>query len=629
MKSLKKNIFKLTLREKKTKNKLKILQSNSEKSLMMELETTPSKKPHNLPYNFPNIWCPAHDLPIILVCTRPDCKYPRIFLCSKCLHQELSHVNEHTPLHIFEEFVNIIAKEDTPLLDTSKEDSKFLVNQMDANLNNYSDAIKDEQFNIKKVLNELNDAYQDKSEELISLIETQLTAHNDRFQERYQKLENELLIDDLSNAQLPKFKEISAEVSKLRNPEKQCEFLKQVLKKRQAWESACPELKELPKKSYQFYENMITQQMEIEPKLLNKDELIETWNKGLNTLVQKVLHQAQIGDKSLQESQYIWLNLKKIEDLELLCDEMLRPETLLCFKPKREDKFNADVITECLGKLLSLRALALDFSLLPLSSDDIKKTLEFLPDLKQLKGLEINLAGVALHTDLLPELLKNLQSCKSLAELSLNFSQNNLSNFSELIEGLADMKHLNDLNLNLSGNKIDGKTVEALINSLKALKHLENLGLNLSGFSLSGPALDQKSSLKLFSSFSELSALRKFSLDVGHNNLNDEHFTELADNLKRIPSLKHLELVINSNKLEERGARKLAKALTKGHVNWLYLNAHSNDLAAKGVEELLGFLAENRKWIKVEINLRNVGVNKNQANGFYQQFNQDKIKIIF
>ena len=594
----------------------------------MDIEHSPSKKPHHLPYNFPNIWCPTHDYPIILACTRPDCKYPRIFLCSKCLRFELAHVNEHTPLDIFDEFVNYMAH-DPPLTDYAKTDEKGLISNMDTNLLNYSEAVKEEQGNIKKILNEFNDVFQDKSEELVSLLETQLTAHSDRFQERYSRLDNELVSDDMCNAQILRFKEIAIEVAKIRSSEKQCEFLKQVLKKRQAWESASQELKELPKKSYEFYETLIAQQMEIEPKLQNKEELIEIWNKGLTNLIQKVLHQAQIGDKTFEETQYIWLTLQKLEDLELLCDDMLKPETLLSYKPSKEElQLRSDDIAENLAKLANLRALALDFSLLKVGEEDIMKSLNTLEELKQLKALEINLAGVDDEL-LLPELLKKIKGCKSLTELSLNLSQINQSGFAEFIEGLAEMKHLNDLNLNLSGNLIDAASIEALILSLRALKHLENLGLNFSGYSITGNTVDKKSSMKLISSLSELVSLRKFSLDMGYNSLTDDHFVELADNLKKIPSLRHLELVINNNKITELGARKLAKAFRKSHLNWLYLNAHSNDLSSFGVQELLEFLTEKRKWIKVEINLRNVGLNKSQANGFNQQFTQDNVKIIF
>jgi hypothetical protein len=90
-----------------------------------------------------------------------------------------------------------------------------------------------------------------------------------------------------------------------------------------------------------------------------------------------------------------------------------------------------------------------------------------------------------------------------------------------------------------------------------------------------------------------------------------------------------LDLVINNNKLEERGAKKIAKALAKSHVISLSLNVHSNDLGDQGVEELLGFLQENRKWVKVVINLRNVGLNKSQANTLHHQYAQDNVKIIF
>jgi len=545
------------------------------------------------------------------------------------VNQELAHVNVHTPLHIFEDFVEYISKDDTPILEVAKNDSKGLVSQMDGNLNCYSEAVKEEQTNIKKILNEFNDVFQDKSEELVSLLESQLSAHNEKFQERYQKLENELLTDDLANAQLLKFKEISTELSKTRGSEKQCDFLKQVLKKRQAWEEASVELKQYPQKTYEFYENIVTQQMDIEPKLQNKDQLIDTWNKGLSSLIQKVLNQAQIGDQNLNENQYIWLNLETISDLELLCDEMLRPETLLCYKPKAEEKLKADDLAECLGRLTGLRALALDFSLLGITTDDLQKSLATITDLKELKCLELNLAGVGLSAQAFPDLVKNIKGCKGLTELSLNLSHNNISSFGDLIERLSEIKHLNELNLNLSGNKTDAASIEALVLTLRVLKHLESLSINLSGYSQCGAGIDKKSCYKLVNCFAELDALKKFSLDLGHGNLSDDHFIDLAYALKKIPSLRHLDLVINNNKLEERGAKKIAKALAKSHVISLSLNVHSNDLGDQGVEELLGFLQENRKWVKVVINLRNVGLNKSQANTLHHQYAQDNVKIIF
>lgn len=595
----------------------------------MDLEETPSKKPHHLPYNFPNIWCPNHEYPIILACIRPNCRYPRTFLCSKCLHHELAHVNEHTPLHTFEDFVNLIAKEDSPLIDVNKNDNIGLVSQINENVSEYSSTIKHEQSQLKKIAEEFNEIFQDTCGELVSLLECQLSNINEKFQERYQRLENELLIDDLANARLPKFKEISAEVSKLKSSEKQCSFLKEILQRRQAWETACPELKEIPKKSYEFYEKIIEEQMSVAPKLQNRDELIDTWTKGLRNLVQKVYHQAQIGDNSSNENQYIWLNLEKIDDLELLCDEMLRPETLLCYKPKKSEKLHGDSIAECLSRLVSLRALALDFSLFPLKTEDLKKAVSSLSDLTNLKALEINLAGVGVQSNVFPELLKQLKSCKGVEELSLNLSQNNLSGISDFIEGLSDMKHLIDLNLNLSGAKIDSNVVETLVLSLRAMKHLENLGLNLSGFSLSGPALDKKSAFKLVGCFSDLTLLKKFSLDLGYNKLNDEHISDLADSLKRLSSMRHLELILNNNNLEDNGCRKLKKVLAKSHLNSLYLNLHSNELKEKGVDELLKVLEDNRKWVKIEINLRNVGLTKSQANEFHQKWNKDNIKLIF
>lgn len=595
----------------------------------MDLEETPSKRPHHLPHNFPNIFCPSHNYPIILACIRPDCKYDRRFLCSKCLHHELDHVNKHTPLHTFDDFVNILATEDAPLLDINKIDTHGLVTQINENVSTYSDSVKREHSQIKKIVEDFNDIFQDFCGELVASLQSQLSNHSENFQEQYQKLENELLTDDLANAQLPKFKEITSEVSKIRGAEKQLDYLREILHRRQAWEGACFELKQLPKRSFEFYENLVLHQMEIEPKLQNKDELVETFTKGLQSLISKVTHQAQIGDTSIEDPQYIWLNLDNVRDLELLCDEMLRQETLLCYKPNINEDLQPKLISEYLSKLPSLRALALDFSLLPINGDDIVKAISSIPDLTNLKALDINLAGVPVQTKTLADILKQLKSCKEVRELSLNFSQNNTANFADLIEGLSDMKHLTDLNLNLSGNKLDNNVIETLVMTLRALKHLEHLGLNFSGFSLSGPVMDKKSAFKLFNCFSDLSSLKKLSLDFGNNKLNDEHFTELADHLKKISSLRHLELVINNNNLDERGARKISNAIIKSHLNWLYLNAHSNDLKASGVDELLGFLDENRKWVKVELNLRNVGVNKSQANELYRKSNKDNIKIIF
>lgn len=595
----------------------------------MDIEDSPTtKRPHSLPHNFPSVACPVHDRPIIFTCIRPDCTYPRIFLCSKCVHDELSHVNLHTPMHIFEDFVEYIAKED-PAMETEKNDSKGLLGDMDSNLNDYNETVKEEQSNIKKILSELNDTFQEKSEELVSLLESQLLSQSETFQERYNKLEGELSVDDLSSAQLLKFKEISSEISKIRGSEKQCEFLKTVLKKRQAWEEASLALKEYPKRSFEFYENIVAKQLESKPKLQNKDQLVETWNKGLNSLVQKVLSQAQMGDLSLNENPYISLHLDRHGDLELLTDEMLRPETLLSFKPKGEEKVKSDVLADCLGRLPGLHALSLDFSLLPVKTEDLHKAVASLPDLKQLKYFELNLAGVALNAEGFQDLVKKIKGCKGLNVLSLNFSQTGVSAFGDIIEGLSEMKHLNELHLNLSGNKVDSTSIEALVISLRALKHLESLGLNISGYSQSGAAVDKKAIYKLLNIFAELSSLRKLALDLGHNGLTDEHLIELADSLKKLLSLRQLELVLNNNKLEERAARKIGKTLTKINVTSLNLNIHSNDLGSQGAEDLLGFLKDGRKWAKAEINLRNIGVNKVQANAIHQQFAQDNVKIVF
>lgn len=596
----------------------------------MDLEDIPpiTRKSDHLPHNFPTIWCPVHELRIILACTRPNCSYSRIFLCSKCLHDELSHINEHTPLLILEDFIHYL--QNTPFKETSKPDEKGLMAEMDCNLNEYTEIAKSEQSLVKKMLNEFGDIFQDKSEELVSLLETQLASHNDKFQERYQKLENELLQDDQANAQLPSFQEIATEVGRIKNSsEKQCEYLKKILRKRQAWENASEELKQLPKKSFEFYENLVSQQMKMEPRLLNKDQLLETWNKGLTSLIQKVLNQAQIGDQGFIETQYVCLNLSRIHDLKLLCDEMLRPETLLCYKPTRDEKIQPLEIAKCFEQLTCLKALALDFSVLSLSSEEILQSISSISSINGLKALELNFAGVGLGSDLLPELLKRLKACRALEELSLNLSQNNFGSLEDFFEGLSNMKHLNDLNLNLSGNKLDFSSIESLILLLRALKNLENLGLNLSGYSLTGPILDKKSYLKLIGSFADLIALKKFSLDLGYNDITEEGFLELADSLKKLPALKHLELILNNNKLDERCAKKIARYVGKSQLNSLILNAHSNQLNTKGVEELFSLLGDGRKWSKLEMNLRNVGINKAEAYGFIEQYKQDNLKIIF
>lgn len=350
---------------------------SSQQQIMHQLQELQPEGKKTPAADFPQMICPEHKSPVILVSPKPDVKCG-IFLCSKCVANNSQKLQELQPLMTWEEFVKYISE---PCIITSpKTFNEQILEQKTSNIGSYMSHVNSQKYEVKLAIDKLQKLYQDKCEDLVANIQETLEAQKEIFDEHYSKFEQvpapllpgsprapssrqappypaaphscplrfkggtstslsrdnslqEVKCDPESDASVPKFSQIKAKMLELQTQEEIEEYMRQVLRKKQAWQAASDQMKSLGQRSLDYYYSIIQEQMQKKPSFVKAEKILELWTSGLNNLISIVKQESECFEGLYKFTQGIELEIKNAEELKLLTSKMVKVRRLTLLPP--------------------------------------------------------------------------------------------------------------------------------------------------------------------------------------------------------------------------------------------------------------------------------------------------------
>lgn len=540
---------------------------SEKKSVPKHTTDTPSKnmKPHETPLKaqkptMPELSCAVHKSKVILVCTKPDCKN-RIFLCAKCVTLELKHLNEHSPLMLYDEFAEYIINLGFPKREIQPEEKKF-IEEKPKNVSLFTDHIAVQQEQLSNSINTLQDIYKDKCEELKVSLKGKLYYQEKMFCENYEKFENEANVDKEKDAGLPKFEEIKQSITEKKDLEEIESYLRDVIKRKQAWQNTTTEIKELSSKTQDYYKNTIVSQLGNLPKITNMSSVIANWTSGFTKIINDIKGEFNI-ENIVEKIPGIPVSLSSIDELKLLTSKMIKKEIhmTLNFESKTISPEEAEEIKLVLSKLDQLQWLSLKLENSSIQIDNLVAILNTIRSSMKLEFFSLKLDRCDIKDDDLLKISAELKQMTSLVEADLGLGLNSISDASlgVFAQALSGMTKLNSLKLDLKSNSINSKAAAEFSDELGKLVNLTILGLNFGGSNSKVNSIEDEGLSALAKALINLKFLKELELDVGQNNLSDKSIIDLAMSLKELKNIKIANIQIYSNNITARELPKLLK----------------------------------------------------------------------
>ncbi|KAL4481527.1 hypothetical protein ABPG74_007616 [Tetrahymena malaccensis] len=143
--------------------------------------------------------------------------------------------------------------------------------------------------------------------------------------------------------------------------------------------------------------------------------------------------------------------------------------------------------------------------------------------------------------------------------------------------GLQRITSLTSLSIQIGfANSIGSDGAQEISNALKKLQKLECLNLNFSY-----TKLNQSGALSIFEAIQQLELLKSLSLIIGeHNSIQKESIIELGNSLQRLKHLQFLRVTVNSgNSIKESGMKTFLESLSNlSNLNHVHLNLETDSL---------------------------------------------------
>lgn len=210
--------------------------------------------------DFPTMKCSVHKKEVILVCTQQECKY-KIFLCPKCISEELDHINSHNPLMDYQDFVRLIAEQNSISSKPSEEALQMISGKNKGEMTSeFMHHINTQKFNVQTLASQLQDLYQSKCKELVTSLQDVLENEKTHFNNNLTKLETEVKADKEKDADILKFHELRSRVSQMEDLAEIEATMKEVLRRKQAWGNASEEVRSMSARTEDHFRTMITNQ---------------------------------------------------------------------------------------------------------------------------------------------------------------------------------------------------------------------------------------------------------------------------------------------------------------------------------------------------------------------------------
>ncbi|KRX01068.1 hypothetical protein PPERSA_00816 [Pseudocohnilembus persalinus] len=566
--------------------------------------------------DFPEMKCSIHRSPINFVCGNPEQKN-RIFLCSRCVTSELENIKNFEPLIVYEDFVKFLS-ESTGLNSTPSEEAKDIVKSKSSNISQFNDHITQQKFEITQTVKQLNDKYQNKCSELAASLQEVLEEQKDIYADNYNKFEKEVEADYEKDAEMPKFHEIKSTIQGMNDLSQIEDYMRNIFRKKQQWKEASIQLRTIGIRSQDFYRDLVEGQGNKKPTFDQAEYLIEYWNNGLEKLISEIKRKSNCFSNMFQSSEGITLQINQLQELQLLTNKMVKPDTQirLIFGGHKLTNELAEQIGSHLAALTNLKHLFLDFSQASISEETLTILLDQVKTLTGLTYLEFSCYGSKNKNIAAICLAKVLSNFVNLNELRLNFSFSDLhcQGAAALAEGITTLTQLTILRVDFSQNQIKEEGAKAWGASLEKLTNLEILQLNFGGFSNIKNRIKDEGATFLIKSLRFMPRLQDLELDLGYTGLHNSFTLEFALSVKELQNLKSVNIQFYNNGLTEKGGKKISKTLSKlANAEKVILNLNNNDLKKDGVREVIDGFRRNSTVQNLTLFLRNTGVSKEDS----------------
>ncbi|CAD8172510.1 unnamed protein product [Paramecium pentaurelia] len=564
-------------------------------------------------FEFPQLLNPTDNEPYVLVFEQQDVLKSKL-LTARHVSQRAHEANGKSELVVIKDFLQDLTKK-SPLAYTPDAESEQLVQNFNTQHKAYQNKIQAQVDSFKQLNQKLQEGYDNACNNVVSQLVEGVKGETQNVQKAFESLQNVLKSDPEQEASIPKPKEIVNKISELRAAPELPEYLFSTTKKVRAWREAPNELCVWNKTKEQFYKN--TLESTLNQELQDRSELaLKFWNQQIQRLGEQFLNILQ-EDSSLQQQNFVSLNIETAEAFALLLNTMITSETRIVLHIGDFSQADSKSIAESIQRLTSIVNLSIKWKVSN-KAQGLSHIAQAIGQAEQLKILTFEFPSNVqanqakdFFTEFKDVKLSNLEEINVVAEQSnINSAIQHIAKALKSVGGTQ----VSRLSLNFSQTQVDNKSAQQIGDALSVYKGVKKLILNFSGFSLNSNNIKDdgfSSLIQYVPNFS--STLIELNINVGRNQLTDSSLTTLNKQFQSVKwsALKSVNISVHYNKITEEGARKLGKFLHSLPilVN-LQLNLNSTEINQKGLSFIINQLGPQ---VNASIQAKQTNVTKEEA----------------
>ncbi|CAD8082397.1 unnamed protein product [Paramecium sonneborni] len=544
-------------------------------------------------FEFPQLLNPTDNEPFVLVFEQKDVLNNKL-LTARDVCKGAFESGGKSDLVVIQDFLQDLTKK-SPLAYVPDSESQKLVENFYSKKQDQERQVQEQVNSYKQLNQKLQQGYENACNNIVSQLVGNAQGESNNVQRAYNSLQTVLRSDPEQEASIPKPKEIVDKISQLRASPELPEYLFTTTKKVRAWRNAPNELCVWNKTKEQFYRENLEQSLNQD--VQDKTELaLKFWNSQIKKLGDQLLNIIQ-DDSSIQQQNFVNLNIETAEAFALLLNTMITPETQIVLHIGDFTVAESKSIAESIQKLNSILNLQINWKVNG-KAQGLQHIAQAISQAEQLKVLSFQFSSQVsvnsakeFFTEFKDVKLPNLEEVNVFAEQSnVNSAVQYIAKAVKSVGGSQVKRVL----FNFSQSQIDSKSAQQLGEALSTYKGVKKLTLNFSGYSLQSNTIKDDGFNGLIQHVVNFAdSLVELTINVGRNQLTDNSLTSLNKQFSAAKwvSLKCVNICLHYNKITEQGTRKLGKFLHNLPilVN-LSVNLNSTEVNQKGLSFLINLL---------------------------------------
>eukprot|EP00828_Plagiopyla_frontata_P031876 TRINITY_DN4167_c0_g2_i2.p1 TRINITY_DN4167_c0_g2~~TRINITY_DN4167_c0_g2_i2.p1 ORF type:complete len:340 (-),score=67.51 TRINITY_DN4167_c0_g2_i2:91-1110(-) len=302
----------------------------------------------------------------------------------------------------------------------------------------------------------------------------------------------------------------------------------------------------------------------------------------------------------------------------LVTNEMLKQDTELIVKLQgfKMTEQAMEEFTQHLIKLTNLQHFVFDITGGSFPIPCIKQFIKPFEKLQKLKTVEIKAFGVKLADQGLQELIQFFQFVPKLEGLTLQLGYNGITNsgINALGQELIKLTNLVWIYLKLAGNSIKAQGLNTFCDNFgKIMGKMICMNLDFGAAVDKANKLESTGSAEIVKMIKKASVLKYLKLNLGNNMIDNSLLREFGLLLSELPALFDFTLKLQNNKIDTKGAKKIAKFLLNNKLCKMHLNLSGNAIKTEGAASLIAGIQTMELLSNLALNLRNTEIKKGMA----------------